>query len=561
MFQPRFTRPIIGRVLCYLWVTLLAFSFWATWRYSRHEALRTEEYAYACDPFGYLRMAKQIRSAFARGDRPQFKLESTQTRTLIDFMQQQQVPLPRWEEVVAPHAHHYFPHSGYVGVQYPPGTGLALALFPQGEAVYGLNRAVISVFALVGVAVLLVAAWKRAWASVALVVLALSLALLVLARMGEASLSINAVLAPVLFTCLLCLAALRLEHGGRNRWALLCAFLAGLSLGFATLVRLPSILLLPGLVVLLWPGWRRLLGFTSLPLALFLGMAIGGIVPVVINQSDVAGAWYLSTYASVDAAAPTFASVKSNISFFLGSGPGSVDNWALLVAVAGFAGFVIVTRDAGTKSDASGKDGQWLKWERIALAAATIWVISICYFLTHRITAPHYMVPSIFATVALLGFGAFALDLGTEKQFAPRRVMSWVALLLILAPGVAVLSRAWPIRSKLPGHAQAFTHPPILLPAELVDDKAWIWADLLTGPLWYYANKPAFKIQFTDEQTRALIFRYVFERGERQYLLQDSEQMKQYVAEIERLGGRLEPRGKIDGQPYFLIVWPNGGPR
>src|ERR1051326_8355023 len=82
-------------------------------------------------------MAKQIRSAFADRTWPQFKLESPQTRTLINFLQSQQIPASRWEEVVAPHAHHYFPKANSIGVQYPPGTGLALALFPQGEAVYG----------------------------------------------------------------------------------------------------------------------------------------------------------------------------------------------------------------------------------------------------------------------------------------------------------------------------------------------------------------------------------------------------------------------------------------
>jgi hypothetical protein len=99
------------------------------------------------------------------------------------------------------------------------------------------------------------------------------------------------------------------------------------------------------------------------------------------------------------------------------------------------------------------------------------------------------------------------------------------------------------------------------LPAELVDDKAWVWADLLTGSLWYYANKPAFKIQFTDPEVRAKMFKFVWERGERQYLIQDSEQMKVYIAEIEKLGGKLEMRGKVNGEPYFLVNWPSEGPR
>ena len=93
---------------------------------------------------------------------------------------------------------------------------------------------------------------------------------------------------------------------------------------------------------------------------------------------------------------------------------------------------------------------------------------------------------------------------------------------------------------------------------ELVDDKAWIWADLLTGSLWYYANKPAFKIQFTDERDARRMWKFVWERGERQILIQDSEQMKHTSRRLRQLGGKLEMRGKVDGQLYFLVVWPKG---
>jgi hypothetical protein len=535
----------------------LALSFYFIVRYSRHEALRTEEFAYGCDSFGYLRMAKQVRSGFSHGERPEFKLESTQTRALIDFMKEKKVPLSTWEEVVAPHAHHYFPRSDFVGVQYPPGTALALAMFPQGEAVYGLNRVVVFIFGLLGVIALLVAIWKRTWASIALLMFAFSLGLFVLVRIGGASFSINASLVPVLLTCFLSLGALWLNNSLRHYPALLCAFLAGLSLGFATLVRLPTFLLLPGLVILLWPGLRNLFRFTSLPLALVLGTAIAGVIPVLINQNDVTGAWYLSTYASVDAAAPTFERLRINLSFFLGSGPAAVDNRALLYAILGFAGFLILY----VKSDNANSSPLGISWKRLALAAAVLWALPLVYFLTHWVTAPHYMIPSVLATMTLMGAGAFSLELDNEIPFDRRRVASWIALVLLLAPGFVMLKRAWRVRSELPDPVEARTHSPIVLPSELVDDKAWIWADLLTGSLWYYANKPAFKIQFTDEQTRAMIFKFVHERADRQYLLQDSEQMKKYMEEITSRGGRLEPRGKVDGQPYYLVVCSDGGPR
>ena len=541
-------------ILCYLWVALLAFSFYISVRSSYSQSLCTEEYAYACDAFGYLRMARQIRQALSRDTWPQFKLESAQSRALINFMKQTNLPVRRWEEVVAPHAHHYFPKSGEIGVQYPPGTALVLAMFPQGEAVYRLNRIVVFVFVIVGIAALVIAFWKQAWASIGLVVLALNLGLLVLARVGILSFSINAVLVPILLTCLLSILALWFKTAGRDRAALLSALLAGLLLGFATLIRLPSFLLLPGFLVLLWPGFREI-RVKSLPVVFVFGVVVIGVIPVLINQQDVAGAWYLSTYASVDAALPTLTGVKANLSYFLGNGEASVDNWALFYALSGFVGFVLLylKRDANRLG---------LSWKRLALAAFLIWFIPICYFLTHWVVAPHYMIPAIFGSIALLGFGALGIEATNTvvQRFNPRSVVSSLALVLILWPSVAMLDRVWANRSVAPAPERAITHAPVLLPAELMDDKAWVWADLLTGSLWYYASKPAFKIDKTDAEVRAMIFRWVFERGERQYLIQDSEQMKQYMAEIEHMGGKLELRGKVEGQPYFLVVWPSSGP-
>lgn len=545
----------LPRIIIYLWIALLAGSFYISVRTSYRQSLGTEEFAYACDSFGYLRMAKQLRHAYEHAVWPDFKLESTQTRTLINFMQQNNVPVARWEEVVAPHAHHYFPQAGYVGVQYPPGTGLVLSMFPQGEAVYRLNRIVEWVFILAGFAALAIAAWKRAWVSIGLVVLALTVGLMVMARLGALSFSMNAVLVPIILMCLFSLLALRFKTADRFGLALLCALFAGLALGFATMIRLPSFLLSAGFLVLLWPGFRNF-RIKSLPVAFALGATITGVIPVVINQYNVAGAWYLSTYATIDAAPPTLRRLGPNITYFLVSGHASVDNWAIAAGFIGLIGFLLFY----LRGDQSNRFG--LSWKQFALAVATLYVIPICYFLTHEITGAHYMISSIFATLTLIGFGALALEITSAipLRFEPRRVLSWVALALILWPVYGTITRVWEQRDLAPAPKVSTTHAPILLPAELVDEKAWIWADLLTGSLWYYANKPAFKIQFTDPETRAQIFKFVWERGDRQYLIQDSEQMKVYIAEIEKLGGRIEFRGKVDGQPYYLVVWPNGVP-
>jgi hypothetical protein len=100
----------------------------------------------------------------------------------------------------------------------------------------------------------------------------------------------------------------------------------------------------------------------------------------------------------------------------------------------------------------------------------------------------------------------------------------------------------------------------VALPTELAAEQAWVWADLLSGTIWYYGNKPAFKIGFSVPTIRAVAFRFVFEREEPQYLVRDSSTMQEIMQEIFSLGGKLELRGEVAGHPYFLIHWPRGGP-
>jgi hypothetical protein len=554
------SRVRLAQVLVYGWLLVLSLTILVSAQSAYRQSLNTEEYPYACDSFGYLRMAKEIRQAADRRDLPQFKLESPQTRLLIDFMRSQNVPLPDWDEVVAPHAHHYFPKSGSVGVQYPPGTGLTLAIFPEGKAVYDLNRTVVIVFLTVGIGAIVMAAYRRAWASIVLVVLAIDLGLSILGKIGALSFSINAVLIPVLLSVLLAFTALKLSFNSRNRWALVSAFASGALLGFATLIRLPTVLLAPGFLILLWPkSWRAVIrGF---PVIFCLGLFLIGILPVLINQQAVAGAWYLPTYASVDAALPTVQKLRENFTFFFGGdGPAAQNNWALLYALVGFAGFVIVNHFGRPHERSAGGP---LTWQRVGLASLVAWLVPTVFFLSHSIAAAHYAIPGIFGAVALLGFGALRIEMAQHPgpiRFKNRNVLCWLALVLIVGSGLGTLNRAWSERSHLPTPPQAIAHTPVVLPADLADDRAWVWADLLTGTLWYYDNKPAFKIQFTNPETRALIFKFVFDRGDRQYIVQDNDRMLQFMDEIIKAGGTLELRGKVDGQPYFLIHWPQGGP-
>ncbi len=528
-------------------------------RVAYRKALNAEEYAYACDQFGYLRMAKEIRSAVAERRSPQFKLESPQTREVIEFMKSRNVPLPEWEEMVAPHAHHYFPRSDAVAVQYPPGTGLTLSIFPEGRAVFDLNRVVVWALATTGILALFFAAFKKAWISAALVALATEVGLLMIARVGTVSFSINASLLPLLASLLLSLAALRFRAAGRMRIAWLIALLAGFVFGFATFVRITTLLMLPALMLLLSPK-SKIFKLTNLALPLTLGTVLLGIVPVLIYQRQISGAWYAPTYGRIDATLPTISRLEHHFAYYFRDDFAAADNWALLCAVLGFAGFVLLLRETAG-SDQENRIG--LGWRRLGLAALAWWIAPTIFFLSHAVHGLHYQMPGIFGAVALIGFGALAIEgsSGTSQKIGKPRPLFWAAgliLIMVSAAGCVIhLRREGPTA---PAPAQPISHQAERLPAELADSHAWLWADLLTGTLWYYDQKPAFKIQFSNPQTRALLFKHVFDRGDRQYLVQDSERMQTYMDEITQLGGSLELRGKIEGAPYFLVHWPATGP-
>lgn len=548
--------PKIKTLLLYVWLAINLGVLLLSAQSAYRKSLNTEEFAYACDSFGYLRMAEEIRESVRQHKLPEFRLESNQTRLLIEFMKSKHVPVPKWEEVIAPHAHHYFPVSDHVGVQYPPGTGLTLAAFPEGTAVYRLNQITIVLFALAGLGAIGFAAWKKAWISVGLVALAIYLVFDIVGRIGALSFSINASMAPLLLTSLLILlaATVQTKHY-RVAWS--AALVAGLLLGFCTMIRLPAFLLAPAFVVLLWPRrWR--IRLTSLPVVFCAASVIVGILPVIINQQYVAGAWYLSTYASVDAAMPTAAGVRNNVPYFFSfDGPAAQDNWALIVALIGFAGFALA-RPREEKVER-----KELTWRRLALAALTAWLLSIVFFLTHVVTGAHYMISAIVVALMLLGFGALTLDGGQKGATNlphESRIVAALVILAILFPAVAAVRGALITRPPIKAPSGPLAHPRIVLPPELADEKAWVWADLLTGSLWYYNRKPAFKIQFTDPPTREMLYKFVFDRGEQQYLIQDSERMQTYMDEIIKLGGTLEQRGKVDGQIYYLVHWPKEGP-
>jgi hypothetical protein len=526
------------------------------------KARQVEEYPFGSDPFCYLSIAQRIRQGAATGSWPDFTIETPHTRMLIELLQKQPLPQRYWDEMISPLAYHYFPRSNSVGVKCPPGAGLLLASFPQGRALHGLDRVVIGLFVAAGLTILVLAGFKQAWLAAGFVIFALNLGFEVLGRIDNASFSINAMFAPLLLSGLYLAAALGFRNSDRKSiwpvWVL--GFIAGLLFGFAILVRLPIALLMPGLMVLLWPSKLRA-WYKSALLPFGFGVFLGGVLPELVHQSRLTGAWYVPTYGREDSAPPTLESFWANVSFYFGPGKPGEYNWALLVMLLGCSGLALYSlrrRESSHAKPPSERPG----WRRVMIAAVLMWGFPMVYFLTHQVTGHYYALPSLFGTVLLLAVSAFSLESyqPTEGRTGVRahRLLQWAGLILALAPGLMVIQRAW--SNYIPPTAEAVSRR-FTLPAELADDRAWVWADIVTGPLWYYARKPSHKINFTNPEMRMLVYKFVIGRGEPQYIIEDGTDMQRMKDEMVKFGAKLERRGEVDGYPYFLIHWPPEGPR
>jgi hypothetical protein len=251
--------------------------------------------------------------------------------------------------------------------------------------------------------------------------------------------------------------------------------------------------------------------------------------------------------------------LTTNASFYLWDGPGAEYNWALLISLLGLAGLV------GWAGHGGGARAR-LSWQRLALSVLVLWGASAAYFLTHRVTVHYYPFPATFGAVAALALGGLTLECVARNpregegvaRAGPLRGLALVAALL---PGLVALERAWQSRPRASLSPKGGAHRPPSIPAELTGGRAWVCAHLLTGTLWYYAEQPAQKITFAGARTRALVYRFIFARGEPLYVVCDCPDMQRILDEITQMGGALEPRGEVEACPYFFVRWPEGGPQ
>ena len=288
------------------------------------------------------------------------------------------IGFPDWNDVKRFPCHTWIPAAEKYVLQYPPGTGFILSLFPAGFQVIPLY--VLTSLVAVG------------FSLIALTYVSTIYQLLLVTAFGDSViyLMINPTkasysVAPTMMVRALAgfLTAKLFKAEPRHRillWALL-GLLIGLSVNF----RLPNLFLAAGYCLYLAGAFLLARSKETFLQGLAFGVAfLIGIMPTLIANAINAGSPFSTTYGSVDVVPPELSasvlrSYLVDVQFFL--------------LVAAVAWTTLIWRD-------SSRPGA----RQVARVVALNLVVNIAFFLTHPIFTPYYIVPIVMLSLWTLLF-------------------------------------------------------------------------------------------------------------------------------------------------------------
>ena len=277
-----------------------------------------------------------------------------------------EIGFPTRDDATNAPCHTPMPASGKLVVQYPPGTGAVLALFPEGHQViplYVLATAI--VFALAALAISSAALASE----VLLATLFGCLAVYLMINPAKASYS----MAPTMVTCALVGYLTARWLIGRRHDAVLLGAL-GVPLGLSVTFRLPNLFLSARYFLFLLGALLSTRTLRAALDGLWFGLAfLAGMAPTLVANAINAGSPLATTYGAADVTPPDFSlpivwQYAADMQF------------VLLVLATVSAGFLFATRGlAGIRN--------------AALLVAVNIVVNLAFFLSHPVFTPYYTVP------------------------------------------------------------------------------------------------------------------------------------------------------------------------
>ena len=279
-----------------------------------------------------------------------------------------QIGFADWNDPARAPCHTPMPASNKIVLQYPPGTGLALALFPQGFQViplYVLATVVTFGFALLGIF------HARSNSAVTLTALFGCLATYLMINPAKSSYSV----APTMIACIVAGFLTARLFLAKARWhRLVLAGIVGFIIGLSVNFRIPNLLLASGYLLFVFVSFlssRKL--ETFLQGALFAVAFLIGMTPTLLANAINAGSPLSTTYGTVDATPPGFSFdiVRNYLA--------DMQSVLLLIAAAWTIVLLRLPRGNGAR--------------QVALVTAGNLALNMAFFITHPIVTPYYTIP------------------------------------------------------------------------------------------------------------------------------------------------------------------------
>jgi hypothetical protein len=278
------------------------------------------------------------------------------------------IGFPTWNDPATAPCHSLMPATQKRVMQYPPGTGFALALFPAGFQVIPLYvLATVVVFGFVLLAISL----ARTRSVILLTAAFGCLALYLMINPTKASYS----MAPTMVTCVLAAfftARLFATDERRNRFVL--SALVGFLIGVAVDFRLPNLFLSSGYLVFFFVSFLISRKIETIVQGVLFGAAfLAGMAPTLVANAINAGSAFTTTYGAADTVPPDFNlgiiwHYVADMQFVL-----------MVLATAWTALILRLNRGSGIT--------------RTALVAAANLLVNLAFFMSHPVFTPYYTVP------------------------------------------------------------------------------------------------------------------------------------------------------------------------
>jgi hypothetical protein len=295
-----------------------------------------------------------------------------------------EIGFPAASERTSAPCHTPMPATSKMVLQYPPGTGFVLALFPQGFQVIPLY---ISATLIIFGFALLALYHARSTSSVALTGMFGCLAIYLMINPTKASYSMAPTMAVCAFAGLLT-ARLFLAKSRQDRLA--WTAVTGLAIGLAVNFRLPNLFLSSGYILFFLVSFassRKIEMF--LQGALFGAGLLVGMAPTLLANAINAGSPFSTTYGGVDVVPPafSFSVVRSYLA----------DMQFILLVIAGAWTVVMLRSPRGAGA------------RQTAMVVAGNLVANLAFFMSHPVFTPYYIVPVAMLSLWSLLFGSLML--------------------------------------------------------------------------------------------------------------------------------------------------------